>query len=177
VRVARWRGLSARREPIVLIMHLGYFWLAASLLLMGLAAFDPASLSGTGALHALSAGAVGTMTLAVMTRASLGHTGRPIATDTATLAIYVLVTLGAILRVAAPFAGEFYLATLFAGGVLWSGAFGLFALAYAPVLLRPGLGRTSASTTKNRAMPMATITSPSTSATGRVANTACIHGR
>jgi uncharacterized protein involved in response to NO len=142
VRVARWRGLSARREPIVLIMHLGYFWLAASLLLMGLAAFDPASLSGTGALHALSAGAVGTMTLAVMTRASLGHTGRPIATDTATLAIYVLVTLGAILRVAAPFAGEFYLATLFAGGVLWSGAFGLFALAYAPVLLRPGLGRT-----------------------------------
>jgi uncharacterized protein involved in response to NO len=74
VRVARWRGLSARREPIVLIMHLGYFWLAVSLLLMGLAALDPASLSGTAALHALSAGAVGTMTLAVMTRASLGHT-------------------------------------------------------------------------------------------------------
>jgi uncharacterized protein involved in response to NO len=52
------------------------------------------------------------------------------------------VTLGAILRVAAPFAGDLYLATLFAGGVLWSGAFGLFVLAYAPVLLRPGLGRT-----------------------------------
>jgi uncharacterized protein involved in response to NO len=142
VRVARWRGLSARREPIVLIMHLGYFWLAVSLLLMGLAAYDPASLSGTAALHALSAGAVGTMTLAVMTRASLGHTGRPIATSAATFTIYVLVTLGAILRVAAPFVGDLYLATLFAGGMLWSGAFGLFVLAYAPVLLRPGLGRT-----------------------------------
>ena len=71
-----------------------------------------------------------------------GHTGRPIATSAATFTIYVLVTLGAILRLAAPFAGDLYLATLFAGGVLWSGAFGLFVLAYAPVLLRPGLGRT-----------------------------------
>jgi uncharacterized protein involved in response to NO len=77
-----------------------------------------------------------------MTRASLGHTGQPIATSPATLAIYVLVTLGAILRVAAPLAGDLYLATLFAGGVLWSAAFTLFALAYGPVLLRPGLGRT-----------------------------------
>jgi len=142
VRVARWRGLRARREPIVLIMHLGYLWLAVSLLLMGLAALAPGAIDATTALHALSAGAVGTMTLAVMTRASLGHTGRAIVTSPATLAIYVLVTLGAILRVAAPFTGELYFATLFAGGMLWSGAFGLFALAYAPVLLRPGLGRT-----------------------------------
>jgi uncharacterized protein involved in response to NO len=141
VRVARWRGLSARREPIVLIMHLGYLWLAVSLLLMGLAALAPGVIDATTALHALSAGAVGTMTLAVMTRASLGHTGRAIVTSRATLTIYLLVTLGAIGRVAAPFTGEFYLATLFAGGMLWSASFGLFVLAYAPVLLRPGLGR------------------------------------
>jgi uncharacterized protein involved in response to NO len=142
VRVARWRGLSARREPIVLILHLGYLWLAVSLLLMGVAALDPASLSGSAALHALSAGAIGTMTLAVMTRASLGHTGRAIATSPATLIIYALVTLGAVLRVAASLVPEFYLLTLFTGGVLWSAAFGLFALTYAPVLLKPGLGRT-----------------------------------
>jgi uncharacterized protein involved in response to NO len=142
VRVARWRGLSARREPIVLIMHLGYFWLAVSLLLMGLAALYPAALSATAALHGLGAGAIGTMTLAVMTRASLGHTGRPIVTSAATLAIYVLVTLGAVLRITAPFAGDLYLATLFAGGMVWSAAFAVFALAYGPVLLRPGLGRT-----------------------------------
>jgi uncharacterized protein involved in response to NO len=142
VRVARWRGLSARREPIVLIMHLGYVWLAVSLLLMGLAALAPGVIDATTALHALSAGAVGTMTLAVMTRASLGHTGRAIVTDRATLGVYVLVTLGALLRVAAPFTGDFYLATLFAGGILWSASFALFALAYAPVLLRPGLRRT-----------------------------------
>jgi uncharacterized protein involved in response to NO len=142
VRVARWRGLSAVREPIVLVLHLGYLWLAVSLLLMGLAAVNPAMVSGSAALHALSAGAIGTMTLAVMTRASLGHTGRAITTSTATLTIYGLVTLGALLRVAAPLAGDHYLATLFAGGVLWSAAFGVFALAYAPVLLKPGLGRT-----------------------------------
>ncbi len=141
VRVARWRGINATREPIVLIMHLGYLWLAVSLLLMGLAALDPASISGAAALHALGAGAVGTMTLAVMTRASLGHTGRTIATSPATLAVYILVTLGALLRVAAPMVPELYLAILFTGGGLWSAAFALFALAYAPVLLKPGLGR------------------------------------
>jgi uncharacterized protein involved in response to NO len=82
------------------------------------------------------------MTLAVMTRASLGHTGRPIATNSSTLAIYVLVTLGAVFRVGASALPEFYLEALAVGGALWSAAFGLFAISYAPILLRPGVGRT-----------------------------------
>jgi uncharacterized protein involved in response to NO len=80
VRVARWRGLSARREPIVLDHAPGLLWLAVSLLLMGLAALAIRRHRAATALHALSAGAIGTMTLAVMTRASLGHTGRAIVT-------------------------------------------------------------------------------------------------
>jgi uncharacterized protein involved in response to NO len=64
-----------------------------------------------------------------------------IATSPATLAVYILVTLGALLRVAAPMVPDLYLAILFTGGGLWSAAFALFALAYAPVLLKPGLGR------------------------------------
>jgi uncharacterized protein involved in response to NO len=128
-------------EPLVLILHLGYLWLAASVLLMGLAALAPDLVTATTALHALSAGAVGTMTLAVMTRASLGHTGRPLVAGPATTTIYALVSLGAILRISAPWAGGLYLATLTAGGLLWSGAFALFVLAYGPILLKPGAGK------------------------------------
>jgi uncharacterized protein involved in response to NO len=76
VRLSRWRTLATLREPIVAILHLGYGWLALSLMLMGAAIAWPDAIAPSAALHALTAGAVGTMTLAVMTRASLGHTGR-----------------------------------------------------------------------------------------------------
>jgi uncharacterized protein involved in response to NO len=79
------------------------------------------------------------MTLAVMTRASLGHTGRTIMADRWTLAIYGAVTLGAALRVAAPLAPTLYSHLLACGGALWSGAFLLFALRYGPILIRPRL--------------------------------------
>ena len=135
VRVARWQGWQTWREPIVLVLHLGYAWLAVSMLLLGLSTvtdFVPAS----AALHALTAGAIGTMTLTVMTRASLGHTGREIKADLWTRAIYVAVTVGALLRVAAPFAADTYLTLLMAGGILWAFAFALFAVRYAPILWR-----------------------------------------
>jgi uncharacterized protein involved in response to NO len=141
VRLVRWRGLASIREPIVLILHVGYFWLAASFVLMGLAALVPAAVQASTALHALSAGAVGTMTLAVMTRASLGHTGRAIVAGPATLLAYGLVTCGALLRVAAPWLGDWYLAALALGAIMWSGAFAVFVLAYAALLVRPGAGR------------------------------------
>ncbi len=141
VRLSRWRGTRTAREPILLVLHLGYLWLAVSLALMGLATLAPSALTASAGLHALTAGAIGTMTLAVMTRASLGHTGREIKADGATLAIYALVTLGALLRVAAPLLPADYLTTLIASGVLWSGAFALFVVVYGPILARPGAGR------------------------------------
>ncbi len=134
LRLSRWRGLATRSEPIVLILHLGYAWLAAALVLLDLAALVPGAVPASVALHALTAGAVGTMTLAVMTRASLGHTGRAIIADRCIVAIYALVTIGALLRVAAPFADRGYLAVLSSGGGLWSAAFVLFVIRYAPVL-------------------------------------------
>jgi uncharacterized protein involved in response to NO len=140
IRVGRWRGIATLSEPIVVILHLGYAWLAAALALLGLAVLAPADVPASAALHALTAGAVGTMTLAVMTRASLGHTGRPIVADPATVIVYGLVTLGALLRVAAPFAGNWYLAVLSAGGTLWSAAFLLFAIRYASILWGRRLG-------------------------------------
>ncbi|MCP4380733.1 MAG: NnrS family protein [Hyphomicrobiales bacterium] len=141
VRLMRWRGVTAWKEPIVLILHVGYLWLGLSLVFLGLAALGAGVVAST-AVHALTAGAIGTMTLAVMTRASLGHTGRALVADGSTIAIYVLVTFGAVLRVAAPLADSWYLALITAGGLTWSAAFALFAIAYGPLLVMPGPGRT-----------------------------------
>jgi uncharacterized protein involved in response to NO len=140
IRLSRWQGPRTWREPILAILHLGYGWLAAALALLGLSILIPAIVPGSSALHALTAGAVGTMTLAVMTRATLGHTGRATEADAWTVAIYGAVTMGAVLRVAAPVVGgDYYSLVLICGGGLWSGAFLLFAARFGPMLFRPRL--------------------------------------
>lgn len=136
VRLARWRGWAAWREPLLWILHVGYAWLPVGLLLLGASILWPV-LPQTTALHALTAGAIGTMTLAVMTRASLGHTGRPLTAGAATTAIYVLVTVAAVARILAPLAGADYFAALSAAGAAWTSAFGLFVIAYARPLTAP----------------------------------------
>lgn len=140
LRLARWRGWAGWREPLVWILHLGYAWLALGLLLLGFDGLVPL-LPATAAMHALTVGAIGTMTLAVMTRATLGHTGRQLTAGPGTTAIYVMVTLAALLRLLAPLDGDGYLLLLSLAGAAWCGAFGLFALAYGGPLLRPRLGR------------------------------------
>jgi uncharacterized protein involved in response to NO len=132
-RLARWRGHRTFREPILLVLLAGYAWLAVALTLLGASDLTTV-VPPSAALHALTAGAIGTMTLAVMTRASLGHTGREITADRTIVAIYLAVTLGAALRVAAPFADSWYEHVLACGGALWSAAFLLFAVRYARVL-------------------------------------------
>ena len=123
------------------MLHLGYGWLAAGFALLGLAALTGA-LPESAALHALTAGAIGTMILAVMTRATLGHTGQALQAGTGTTAIYLLVTASAVLRVAAPLLGAGQSEVLLAGGLAWIGAFGLFVALYGPLLVsrrsRPG---------------------------------------
>lgn len=135
-RLLRWRGAATLREPLVWVLHLGYGWLALGFLLLGLDRFALV-LPQTAALHALTVGAIGTMTLAVMTRASLGHTGRPLTAGRGTTAIYLLVTLAAILRLIAPLGGAHYLLVLTLAGAAWSGSFGLFVLLYLGPLTQP----------------------------------------
>jgi len=137
VRLARWRGAATTREPLLLVLHLGYAWLALGLTLLGLAALG--LLPRSAALHALTAGAFGTMTLAVMTRAALGHTGRALTADAWTTAIYAMVNLGALARLAAFWAPAAYLPSLQLAGLLWGGAFLTYALRYGPILLGPDL--------------------------------------
>jgi uncharacterized protein involved in response to NO len=136
IRLARWAGYRTWRDPLVLILHIGFACVPIGLFLAGLAALAPELVTQAAGLHALGVGAIGTMTLAVMTRATLGHTGRDLKADTGTCLIYAAVLLAALSRVCAAFApGEPVLLDVSAG--LWAAAFLGFAALYGPMVMRP----------------------------------------
>jgi uncharacterized protein involved in response to NO len=135
-RLLRWRGWRTAAEPLVLILHIAYLWLAIALLLMGSAILAPGLFAGASALHALTAGAVGQLTLAVMTRATRGHSGRPLEADTATVVIYGCIFMGALLRLALPFTPLSYTLGASIAGMFWAAGMLLFAIAYGPMLLK-----------------------------------------
>lgn len=135
LRMVRWCGVRAMAEPLVWILHAGYLWLVLGLGLLGGSMLWSAIPRSSG-VHALTAGAIGVMTLAVMTRATLGHTGRERRADRRTLAIYLLINAAALTRVTAPLFPQVMVPLLIASGALWSGAFLGFAAAYGPMLAR-----------------------------------------
>lgn len=136
-RMFGWRTGQVLDSPILWILHLGYAWLVLGLLLKGLALIT-GSVSEIVSLHALTVGAVGCMTLGVMSRAGLGHTGRPLIVSGPIAGSYMLVSLAALLRVAWPIADLPFLdAALQVSGLLWCLAFLIFAVEYWPVLTRP----------------------------------------
>jgi len=136
VRLARWRGWRTWRDPLVLVLHVGYAWIPLGLLLLG-ASSAGAGVPASAAIHALTAGAIATMILAVMTRASLGHTGRELRANAATTSLYACISLGAVLRVVTGLGLIDYRTGIAASGALWALAFVIFAVAYAPALLLP----------------------------------------
>ena len=138
VRWFRWSGYRTLADPLVLILHVGYLWIPVGLGLLGLSLMGLVPRSA--AIHALTAGAMATMILAVMTRASLGHTARELKANAATVLVYLLVTAGALLRVAASLRLIDYRMGIDIAGLAWGGAFLLFLIAYVPVLWRPRLG-------------------------------------
>jgi uncharacterized protein involved in response to NO len=134
-RLFGWGGSRTMHEPILWVLHLGYAWLAVGLAwkgLVGLTGFAPPG----DALHGLAVGAVGTMSLAVMSRATLGHTGRPLHAPRSILASYLLVSAAAIARLLAALVPGLALPLLLISGALWSLAFAVFALRLGPALLR-----------------------------------------
>lgn len=135
VRLARWAGERTWREPILLILHLGYAFVPLGALALGVSILWPALLPLTGSLHAWTTGAMGTMTLAVMTRATLGHTGRDVTTTPTTALIYGAILTAALARVAAPLLPSIYYETLIVAGLGWIIAFGAFVAVYGPMLL------------------------------------------
>jgi uncharacterized protein involved in response to NO len=131
-RLGRWRGFATPAEPLLSVLHIGYLWVIVGAALLGTSMLG-GDVPKAAAIHALTAGAIGTMTLGVMTRVSLGHTGRPLAADRSTALIYLLVILAASMRVAAAASGSSWLMEISA--MLWIGSFGLFILRYGPILL------------------------------------------
>jgi uncharacterized protein involved in response to NO len=135
----RLRGWATRHcldRPILWVLHLGYAWLAIGLAWRG-AALVSGFVPATEALHGLTVGAVGTMSLAIMSRAALGHTGRPLVVPGLVTAAYLLVSAAAFARLAAPLVPAAYVTATMVSGALWTAAFALFVLVYAPILLGP----------------------------------------
>jgi uncharacterized protein involved in response to NO len=135
VRLSRWMGFSTWAEPLLFILHVGYGWLVLGGLLLGLSIFD-SGVPVASAIHALTAGAIAVMILAVMPRVSLGHTGRELTTNRATAAVFILINVAAITRVCASWHTGFMTILLLVSGLCWIAAFGLFEIVYGPMLLK-----------------------------------------
>lgn len=138
VRWVRWRGYRTFADPLVLVLHVGYAWIPIGLGLLGFSLMGLVPRSA--AIHSLTAGAMATMILAVMTRASLGHTARELKANAATTIVYLLVTAGAVLRVLASLRLINYNLGIEIAGTAWGAAFLLFLISYAAVLWQPRLG-------------------------------------
>jgi uncharacterized protein involved in response to NO len=136
-RMARWAGDRTVRDPLVLILHVGYAFVPLGFLLLGGAALAPDRAPVSAGIHAWTAGAVGVMTLAVMTRATLGHTGRNLVASPATLGICAVAVLAALARISAALAPEWSFVLLHVAAFAWAAAFLGFAAVYGPMLLRP----------------------------------------
>jgi uncharacterized protein involved in response to NO len=138
VRLYLWNPWRTFAKPLVWILHAAYAWIVIYLALRGLAALE--LLAGSYATHALTVGAIGGLTLGMMTRTARGHTGRPLVADGFELAMFVLIQVAALVRVFGGIASpELYTPSIQLSGLLWAAAFGLYAVRYWPVLTRPRL--------------------------------------
>lgn len=136
-RLARWQPHRTLGEPLVLILHTAYAFIPAGFLLAGWASLAGGAAYGSAALHAWTAGAIGGMTLAVMTRATLGHTGRALAASWPTVALYAAVTVAAVARIAAALDPQHTMLLMPLAGAAWVAAFLIFGVVYGRMLLAP----------------------------------------
>jgi uncharacterized protein involved in response to NO len=141
IRLARWAGDRTVADRLVLILHIGYAFVPLGFVMVGLSAFVP-EVPATAGIHAWTAGAIGLMTVAVMTRATLGHTGQPLHAGRGTQAIYALLIAAALVRIVAAFVAS--VDFLEFAGLAWTAAFFLFVLLYGPLLVmrKPGWAKT-----------------------------------
>lgn len=137
VRLIGWRGTYTLSQPIVWVLHAAYAWLPLGLVLKAVYLSTGASWAAQWA-HALTIGAAATMVMAVMTRAALGHTGRPLVVARPIAIAYGLLIAGAAVRVFGPaMLPAHYTWTVIASAILWIGAFALYVVVYTPILVRP----------------------------------------
>lgn len=136
-RMLRWRGWRVWSSPLVLMLHVAFGFIPAGLVALGLSALADVPLA-TG-YHLLGIGGFGGMTIAVMMRASLGHTGRSLQAGLALTLAFACVAIAAVVRVTAPLPLGLWIAAAF-----WTAGFGIFVLHFAPVLTLPNPARRQA---------------------------------
>jgi len=136
LRLARWRGERTIANPLVLVLHLGFVWVPVGLAIAGLAALMPERIGPAAVMHAFGVGAIGTMTLAVMVRATLGHTGRTLSAGWRGSVVFASILVAAVTRVAhALFLPVDTL--LYLSAAAWVVTFLGFAIFFGPYLLAP----------------------------------------
>jgi uncharacterized protein involved in response to NO len=136
VRVAGWYNPRVWFVPLLWVLYIGYGWVILGFGLVSLAAFQLVLPSL--ALHAFTVGGIGVLTLGMMARVALGHTGRAMKASNAMAIAFVLINLAALLRVLLPailpaWYGGFVLVSTYS----WLAAFSLFVFYYAPILVAP----------------------------------------
>lgn len=133
-RLAGWRTRAILDQPILWSLHLAFAMLVAGYAALA-CAWAGFGITETAALHLIAIGAVGGMTLAVMTRAALGHTGRPLVVAGPIAAAYILMALTALVRsIALTLAPDHYFTVMFVSGGLWIAVFAIFISIYAPIV-------------------------------------------
>ncbi len=135
IRMRRYHSKRILNDPMVWILHVGYAWLILGLFLLSLSGLNVVSMSI--ALHALTAGAIGSMTLGMMCRVTLGHTGRNLVTTKLTLFIFLAIQISALLRVfGVMLLPEFSEFIIVMSALIWSLCFSVYIWIYAPMLLQ-----------------------------------------
>jgi uncharacterized protein involved in response to NO len=137
-RLSRWRGLQARRDALVFVLHAGYLFAALGFLAAGATAFWPTRIPYATGVHVWAVGAVGTMTLAIMTRATLGHTGRALVASKGTILAYACMAVAALARFAMALLPDFFWALFGLAAGVWILGFVVFLVIYAPILTGRG---------------------------------------
>ncbi|MCB9976596.1 MAG: NnrS family protein [Rhodospirillales bacterium] len=136
LRLRRYHTRRILNDPMVWILHAGYGWLVIGLLMLGFAGLGMITLST--ALHALTAGSIGSMTLGMMCRVTLGHTGRNLLAEPVTVLSFILMQVTGIMRVLGPLLmPEYTNSWIIGSAALWAMCFALYVPVYAPMLWTP----------------------------------------
>jgi len=135
-RLSRWRGLAARSDALVLVLHAGFLLVALGFVVAGTSALAPGRVPYAVGVHVWAIGAIGIMTLAMMTRATLGHTGHALVASKATILAYLGVALALVGRLAMAFFPEEALLLMHLAACAWGIGFAAFLFAYGPMLTR-----------------------------------------
>ncbi len=138
LRLILWQPWRTFSTPLVWVLHAAYAWIIVHLALRGLVELH--ILAGSIAVHALTVGAIGGLTLGMMVRTARGHTGRQLVADMSELAIFLLIQAAAVIRVFGGIASpDLYVLSIQLSALLWAAAFALYFVRFWPILTRARL--------------------------------------